>query len=357
MPPCYHVSGAMVVIDGAQKGGSGTIVRTGVALAALLGEPLHLINIRAKRQPPGLRPQHLKAVEAAAALCGGRVEGAKVGSRELMFWPGPRLRGREYDWDIGTAGSTTMLALTLLPLAAFADGPSTFRLQGGLFQDMAPSAFHTQEILLPLLRRMGLEAELTVVRPGYVPRGGGIIHLRVQPVRGKLHPLRLEGQRPPWRLWGIALSSHLRQRRVSERMAEECQRVLASRGLKAHFECLYDVTAPQAGAALALFAHDQGNCLLGADRAGAPGRPSEAIGREVAHMLLEDMDSGATCDRHLADQLITFAALAEGESMWVVPSVTDHVETNIWLVSSVLGAHVSLEGRLLRIKGVGYART
>jgi len=346
----------MLRVDGAQRSGSGTIVRTAVALAALLGEPLHLVNVRAKRRPPGLRPQHLTAVEAAARVARGEVEGAQVGARELLFRPGGRLRGGRYEWDIGTAGSTTMLALTLLPLAAFADGPCTFRLKGGLFQDMAPSAFHTQHALLPLLARMGLVAELEVVRPGYVPKGGGIIEMRVQPVRGKLRPLRLPEQRPPWRLWGLALASHLRQRRVAERMAQECNQTLARRGLSADFETWDDATAPQPGAALALFAHDQGGCMLGADMAGAPGRPSEEIGRQVARMLLEDMDRGATVDRHLADQLIVFAALAEGESEWVVPEVTDHVETNLWLVETLLGAKASLAGHRLRIEGIGYER-
>ena len=49
----------MIHIDGGQKSGSGTIVRFAVGLATLLGEELHLTNIRAKREKPGLRPQHL----------------------------------------------------------------------------------------------------------------------------------------------------------------------------------------------------------------------------------------------------------------------------------------------------------
>ncbi len=130
-------------------------MRTAVALAALLSEDLFLYNIRAKRDKPGLRPQHLRAVRAVAGLCGGSVDGAAVGSMELYFHPGKELRGGEHTWDIGTAGSTTMLALTVLPVAAFADRPSRFRVRGGLFQDFAPSAFHTQHVLLPTLKHMG----------------------------------------------------------------------------------------------------------------------------------------------------------------------------------------------------------
>ncbi|MFN3346401.1 MAG: RNA 3'-terminal phosphate cyclase [Candidatus Bipolaricaulaceae bacterium] len=344
----------MWTVDGGQKSGSGTLVRTGVALSALLGEPIHIYNIRAKRDNPGLRPQHLKAVEAAAALVNGELEGAEVGSREIIFRPKAAALGGEFFWDIGTAGSTTMLALTLLPLAAFAQKPSVFRIRGGLFQDFAPSAFHTQHVLLPALRAMGLDARLSVLRPGYVPKGGGEIELSVRPLSRALAPFRREELRRPLRFWGIALDSHLRERRVAERMARRCQEELARRGIAADFHVEHDTSAVQPGAALALIAEDQEGARLGADQAGAPGRPAEAIGEHVARTLWEDLQSGATVDRHLADQLILYAALAKGESVYLVPQVTDHVEANLWLVESLLGARWRLEGKRLSIQGIGY---
>ncbi len=346
----------MLEVDGGQKSGSGTLVRHAVALAALLGEPLHLFNIRAKREKPGLRPQHLKAVQAVAELTAGELQGAQVGSSELWFRPGPRVKGSSFSWDIGTAGSTTMLALTVLPVAAFAETPSTFRVRGGLFQDFAPSAFHTQHVLLPALQAMGLRARLEVVRPGYVPRGGGEIELKVEPVDRPLAPLGRPGPFRPVRFWGIALSSHLRERRVSERLAHSCGEVLAAQGIRADFEVVHDEKAVQAGAALALFAEDSTGARLGADQAGAPGRSSEAIGKAVAHMLLADLQSGATVDRHLADQLILYAALAQGTSEFRIPQWTDHVDANLWLVQEILGARWELAGNVLRITGVGYVR-
>ncbi|MBC7221953.1 RNA 3'-phosphate cyclase [Candidatus Bipolaricaulota bacterium] len=346
----------MWAIDGSQKSGSGTIVRTAVALSALLGEPLCINNIRAKRDNPGLRPQHLKAVEAVAALTQAKTEGARVGSREISFLPGKKPSGGEFFWDIGTAGSTTMLALTVLPVAVFAKKPSVFRIRGGLFQDFAPSAFHTQEVLLPALRAMGIRAELRIIRPGYVPKGGGEIELQVEPINGPLSPLRREALHAPLRFWGISLASHLKERKVAERMAARCKEELAKQGISAEFRILNDETSIQPGAALALFAGDQKGTRLGADQAGAPGRPAEKIAEFVAQSLLEDLESGATVDRHLADQLILYAALASGETVYVIPSFTDHVEANLWLVETLLGAKWELQGKTLWIKGIGYAR-
>lgn len=344
----------MLHLDGSRFAGSGTIVRFGVALAALAGQVLHLTNIRARRQPPGLRPQHLKAVEAVTQLCHGNLQGGQVGSHELLFRPGSLPEGGDWQWDIGTAGSTTMLALALLPVAAFAQGTHTVHLTGGLFQDFAPSVFHLQHALLPLLGRMGLHAEVRMLRPGYVPSGGGTMALTVTPVADTLRPLHMLERGGIQRYWGLALSSHLQQRRVSQRMADACQEVLTARGLQADIQIVNDDTAPQAGAALALFAAGP-NALLGADQAGALRRRAEAIGRFVARTLLEDLDRGATVDRHLADQLIIFAALAAGTSTLRLPQITDHVQTNCWLVETILGAQTHLEGQQLRIEGVGYA--
>jgi RNA 3'-terminal phosphate cyclase (ATP) len=246
-----------------------------------------------------------------------------------------------------------MLALGLLPVTAFAQGSHTIHLTGGLFQDFAPSAFHLQHALLPLLRRMGLHADLRILRPGYVPTGGGSLALTVQPVQDTLRPLTLPERRGELRYWGLALASHLQQRQVSQRMARACQAVLDQRGVQAEIRLLNDTTAPQAGAALALFAEGP-DALLGADQAGAPRRRSEVMGQSVAQALLEDLDSGATVDRHLADQLIIFAALAAGTSVLCLPQVTDHVPTNLWLVETILGARTHLEGHQLCIQGIGY---
>ena len=128
----------MIEIDGAQKSGSGTIVRFSVSLAALLGEELHLTNIRAKKEKPGLRPQHLKAVEALRQICQGTLKGGAVGSSEIWFKPGGRVKGGYYEWDIGTAGSTTLLTMTLLTAAIFATGNVRFNISCLLYTSPSP---------------------------------------------------------------------------------------------------------------------------------------------------------------------------------------------------------------------------
>jgi RNA 3'-terminal phosphate cyclase (ATP) len=342
-------------LDGSQHSGSGTLVRFGVSLAALLGERLHVTHARARRPKPGLRAQHVASLEACAALCGGSVEGATVGSQEILFAPGSRIRGGAFRFEIGTAGSTTMLALGILPLACFAEAPVTAEITGGVFQDFAPSPHHFQHALLPALAAMGVEAELEILRAGYPPAGAGTIALRVRPARGAVAALERVAQGAVRRVEGVAFASHLAARRVAARMAESCRADLAAGGLDARIRCVEDLSAAQAGASLAVWAETATGARIGADRAGARGRSSESIGRRVARDLLEDLASGAATDRHLADQLVLFAALAAGRSRWTVPRASAHVESNVWLVGR-FGARASCEGRTVEVEGLGLAR-
>lgn len=344
-----------VHLDGSEQSGSGTLVRLSVALAALCGCELRVTRARARRPRPGLRPQHLAAVQACAELCEGSLEGAHVGASDFVFRPGGRIRGGRYAWDIGSAGSTTMLALCVLPVACFAEGPVTARIEGGVFQDFAPSPEHLAQVLAPLVAPMGARFALRVLRPGYVPGGAGSIELRVEPVAAALAPLVLEDPGDVGLVRGVACASHLAERRVAARMADTCEAELARAGLQARIEREDDLTAAGAGAALAVWAVSSSGARFGADRAGARRRSAESIGRFVARQLVADLGSGATTDRHAADQLVGFAALAAGTSRWRAPLATGHLAANLWLAER-FGAHTRLAAGRVEVTGIGLRR-
>ena len=348
----------MLEIDGSRYSGSGTIVRQAVVFAALMGKAIRIVNVRVRRPKPGLRHQHVQVVEAIRQLVGGMTEGVVPGSMEFVFRPDKPRTSQHYTWDIGSAGSTTALAIAVLPMLAFAPSPISVELRGGLFQDFAPSFYHLEHVLLPFLQRMGINVTGRMERPGYVPTGGGIVHLQVAPVRKALQPLVLDEPGGVEKVWGIALSSRLQSQSVSDRMAAAVKTALAAAGYNAQIRVLYDDTALQPGAGLAAFADLSGGSRLGSDRAGAPGRRSEAIGKYVARQLLEDLKTEATLDRHASDQIIPFAALASGESRFRIPHVTEHIRSNAWLSEEFLGAKISVEGNKLVVRGVGFhART
>ena len=345
----------MITIDGSLYSGSGSIVRQSVAFSALTGEPIHIVNARAKREKSGLRRQHVRVVEAMCELGNGKARGAFEGSQEVYFYPGSFEGKRHYCWDIESAGSTTMLALAVLPVLAFRPTPTIVEIRGGLFQDFAPSVFHIQHVVLPLLHNMGLEANLHINRPGYVPSGKGSVSLKVKPLKHGYLPIILEEPGSVQKIWGIALASHLAERRVSHRMADSAAKELARAGYVADITIMEDTSAEQAGAAVALFADCGAGVRLGADRAGALGRRSEDIGRYVVKHLLADCQTGATVDRFAADQIIPFAALAGGTSRFLIPQMTDHVQTGTWLARLFFGAEATMDNHHLEIQGVGWS--
>lgn len=246
------------------------------------------------------------------------------------------------------------LALAVLPVLAFSSLPMAIELRGGLFQDFAPSFYHLVHLLFSLLNRMGVEASARMERPGYVPAGGGIWRLAVTPTRSTLRPLLLDTPNKVAKVWGIALSSRLKKQLVSDRMAESAKRALEPAGYHPDIEVIYEDSALQAGAGLAIFADLSSGARIGSDRAGARGRRSENIGTHVARQLLEDLKTGATLDRYASDQIIPFAALAAGESQLRIPRVSKHIESSAWLSREFQGADVRAVEHELTVKGVGF---
>jgi RNA 3'-terminal phosphate cyclase (ATP) len=171
----------MLLIDGSRGEGGGQLLRTSLALSLVTGAPFQISRIRAGRSKPGLLRQHLTAVQASAAISGAQVEGAQVGSRELTFIPGP-VRGGDYAFAVGTAGSATLVLQTVLPALLLQGGTSRLTLEGGTHNPMAPPFDALDRCFLPLLRRMGAQVSAQLERPGFYPAGGGRFRVQVESV-------------------------------------------------------------------------------------------------------------------------------------------------------------------------------
>ena len=172
----------MIEIDGTFGEGGGQILRTSLSLAAITGQAVHFVNIRAKRRKPGLMRQHLACVKATTEITSGNVSGAELNSRELTFEPGT-IHGGDYRFVVGTAGSVTLIAQTVIPVLLRADAPSRVEIEGGTHVDQAPIFEFFDRVYLPALRKMGAEVTAKLERFGFFPAGGGKIVLEIQPIR------------------------------------------------------------------------------------------------------------------------------------------------------------------------------
>ncbi|MEZ5603206.1 MAG: RNA 3'-terminal phosphate cyclase [Burkholderiaceae bacterium] len=322
----------MIEVDGSTGEGGGQLLRTAVALSAITGRRLRIVRIRARRERPGLAAQHLAAVRAVGTLCDARVDGLEPGSQEIDFDPGAPRAGTHV-FEIGTAGSVTLVLQALMPVMLAAPARTTVRVVGGTDVRAAPPFDYLREVLLPLLHRIGVRARVEVVRRGYYPRGGGEVECEVEP-----STLRSVDLVDPGPLASIEAFSHVANlpAHIAQRMASAAREALG--GLP---EPLLHVTvhgpeqAVGPGGAIVLVARTA-RSVLGAGRVAQRGVPAERLGADAAAELRGDLASGAALDAHAADQLLVHLALAGAGSRFTTRTITSHASTAMWLIERFL---------------------
>jgi RNA 3'-terminal phosphate cyclase (ATP) len=332
----------LIEVDGSEKGGSGTILRLSVALSAIVQEPVHIFNIRENRPQPGLKPQHLEAVLTAAKLCNADVKGAKIGSREIWFKPNSITDGK-FDAEIGTAGSIPMLLMTILPICTQAPGKVKLHVsKGGTDVQHSPTINYMRFVLLPTLQHMGFGATIDVLKYGYYPKGMGEVTVALEPCK-TLKSLNLERFGILQKIRGVSVCTFLADRRVAARQADAAGECLKEKGFAADIQVVNDTSNPQQkGSSLTLWAETDTNALVGSDAIGELKKTSENVGKEAAEKLIAEISARPTVDIHLADLLIPYMALAQGNPRFLTRMLTDHLQTNIWVSEKILDVHFSV---------------
>jgi RNA 3'-terminal phosphate cyclase (ATP) len=336
-----------VFVDGSMGEGGGQILRTSLALSCITGKPLHIDKIRAARRKPGLAKQHLSCVHAACQICDGHAEGASLSSTVLDFRPGP-IRGGDFSFDIGSAGSASLVVQTVLPALFLADKPSTVTVTGGTHNPWAPPFDFLRETFLPAIATAGFQANCKLIKHGFFPAGGGKISFTIQPRQEKTiraidlcKPLEKPDVRT--RIYTARLPAHIAHRQ---------EKLLCQSGLRIkNFEHV-DVTDSDG----------PGNCimilLVASSSAawgwlsrtivftafGAKGKPSEKVVREVVNLTQAFLSSGAAVDRFLADQLLIYMAISKGGS-YTTNELSTHLTTNIETIKKFLPVNFNIESQ------------
>lgn len=329
----------MLTIDGSFGEGGGQILRSSLTLALMTGTAFEIDRIRAGRKQPGLRPQHLRSVAAAATVSHAAVQGAEVGSQHLRFEPGPVTPGH-YHFRIGTAGATSLVLQTIhLPLA-LAHERSVVTIAGGTHVPWSPAYHYLSELWLGMLELMGLCTRLTLEQAGFYPKGGGTIRAEILSQAGK--PIRSITQTYRGALvevTGISAVANL-----PDSVGERQRRRAAGRLDGLHIPHAIDLVRLPAmgkGTVLCLVAQfaQARSCHVAL---GAPGKPAERVADEALDDLLAHLHSNACLDRHLADQVLLPLAFAEGPSVFTTERITDHLTTNAEVIRQFLPARIDI---------------
>lgn len=336
----------MRVIDGGYGEGGGQILRTSIALSAITGEPIKIINIRANRPNPGLSNQHLYGILAVKELCNARVKGAKLRSTTLEFYPG-KIEAKHIRVPVKTAGSITLVLQALLPAMAFSNGDVTFEITGGTDVPWSPPVDYLKHVTLYALERMGIKAEIEIKRRGHYPRGGGLVVGKVEPWKERKELIvkkftKIRG------FGGVSHAVRLPSH-VAIRQAKAAREVLTRHYPEIPVEIDEEFYEPQndphsgPGSGIVIWA-DTDALRLGGDSLGKRGKPAERVGGEAALELIEQLRSCHAVDKFLGDQLVPFLAFIGGE-IWV-SEITKHLITNVWVVEQFFGKIFKVEGEI-----------
>lgn len=326
----------MIEIDGASGEGGGQILRSSLTLSMITGQPFRMTNIRANRPKPGLMRQHLVAVQAAAQVCNGEIASAAVGAQTLEFRPG-KIKGGEYQFAIGTAGSCTLVLQTLIPALLNADGPSTIHITGGTHNMMAPPAHFLQRSYGRVLADMGATLDIELQRFGFYPAGGGEIQARITPC-AKLNVIELmeSGER----ITGYA-ESFIAGVPVSV-ANRELESVGAGMGWNESQLFVRGLSNDQGPGNALLMTLEQRNVINVFSEFGEKMVRSETVARNLLAQVRRFIISGATVGEHLADQIMLPFALAGG-GRFTTNTVTQHAKTNAEVIGQFLPVDISFE--------------
>jgi RNA 3'-terminal phosphate cyclase (ATP) len=350
----------MIEIDGSYREGGGQILRTALSLSCLFQKPFRISNIRKDRKKPGLMPQHLTCVRAAQLLSNAEVAGDYIGSTELLFSPREMQTG-EFYFDIGTAGSTSLVLQTLIPAIVFSNvsgnQKTTITLKGGTHVPFSPSFHYLDNIFASFLRKLGIEINLSIESYGFYPQGGGKVRAEIVPVKN-IKPLNITERGALLKLRGYSgvgnLPFSIAERQRNTLLEEIFSSIAAltptfeevGEGSFENFPVdidLLNVSTPGQGTFIFVQSESE-HSTAGFTSLGERRKMAEIVGEEAAKEFLAYYETGAAIDPHLADQIVLYLSMCNERSVFTTSCITEHLMTNLWAIGLFHAYKYSVEG-------------
>ena len=334
------VSSDLVKIDGSHGEGGGQILRTAISLSAISGKPIEVTNIRANRTNPGLRPQHLAGIKIIADLFHAKSENLKVGAEWIRFSPSDKFEGGSIKFDIGTAGSIPLILMTVVPAVSLSNNSLQIEVTGGTDVKASPTIDYIKHIVAKSYLSIGPKFSVDVLKRGYYPKGGGVVQCTVKPCKTpSTIELLATGYLEP-KIISVCsqLPVHVAKRQISSALIALEKKDIRCSNYTASIE-----TSISPGSSILVYSAADFGLYVGGDSIGELGKRAESVGTEAAMRFLDSTLAQATVDPFLADMLVLPLALSKGRSRYRVARVTQHLLTNLHIVSEIVRCKYSIE--------------
>ena len=326
----------LLEIDGSIGEGGGQIIRTSLTLAAITQTHIKITNIRAKRNRPGLAAQHLMCAKAVRNICRGTLRGAEIGSTELIFHPG-EIVGGKYDFDIGTAGSVSLVAQTIIPILLKISKPSTIRIIGGTHVPFSPTSDYLEKVFCPAISLFGAKISIKHLKSGYYPAGGGEIEIQVE-------NSELAGVTNFPNSSSLPIEVLIRLANLETSIAIREKKIFIQNKIEKVYLRQEESLSP--GNAILAWSAFRGAAFLG-----EKGKRAEAVAQETLDFLKAELESDV--DLHLADQILLYAVLSNGQSEFKTSRITEHLRTNANIIQKFIDRKIEIDEENKKVKILG----
>lgn len=344
----------MLKIDGSYGEGGGQILRSIISLSAITGKPVEVINIRAKRKNPGLRQQHIFAIRTIANLFHASVENLALGSDWIRFIPKSDLFEESMiKINIGTAGSISLILQTVIPAVSLSGKSLCIEVTGGTDVKMSPTIDYLRYVVMQAYLSIGVKFSIEILKRGYYPKGGGQVRSKISPCKtpNTLDLLNTRYVAPKIVSVCCRLPKHVAERQISSALLKLEKNGVYCNSYSSSFE-----TSLSPGSSVLVYSESDFGPYIGGDSIGELGKAAERVGEEAADRFLESYLAEAPVDFFLADMLVLPLSLAKGKSRYRVGKLTEHLKTNLQIVSHIVGCKYRIEsdekGYVVNIEGI-----
>lgn len=332
----------MIKIDGSYGEGGGQILRSVVSLSAITGKAIEVTNIRAKRQNPGLRPQHAVAIRIVADIFHANVENLKIGADWIRFSPpkSDKFEDSMVKINVGTAGSIPMILQTVIPAVSLSDKSLSIEITGGTDVKKSPTTDYLRYIIREAYRSIGIKFSIEVLKRGYYPKGGGIVKAEIWPCKtpDTLDLIYTRSLKPKIANVCCQLPKHVAERQISSALLKLEKNGVHCNSYSSSFE-----RSLSPGSSILVHSESDFGTYIGGDSIGELGKTAERVGEEAADRFLESYLAKVPVDFFLADMLVIPLSLAKGKSRYRIGKLTEHLKTNLQIVSQIVCCRYRIE--------------